>query len=189
MNTSVQEVLNRQLGDADAAAAVVAAAPTTVTATAQADGTYLYQFTVLLPPNLLTASARQRRLEGGEGSDPFSAMLTDGTLTQRLLEAGVNGAQDLLDSGALGVAAAVVQPSGTPTASISTSGTPTRSPSTTRSPTGGVAVSLQLSGLPASALDSNGKLTASAAASLAAALNAGVAAKCPACTVAVTRVV
>jgi hypothetical protein len=98
---SVQEVLNRQLGDADAAAAVVAAAPTTVTATAQADGTYLYQFTVMLPAAMATAAPQQRvrRLLGGSGGDPFSSMLTDGTLTQKLLESGVGNTQDLINSG------------------------------------------------------------------------------------------
>jgi len=172
---SVQEVLNRQLGDADAAAAVVAAAPTTVTATAQADGTYLYQFTVMLPAAMATAAPQQRvrRLLGGSGGDPFSSMLTDGTLTQKLLESGVGNTQDLINSGALGVAVAVVAPS--------------PSPSVTPQ---GVTATVQLGGLPATAFDdSTGMLKRTAVDNIASALTAGVAAACPACTVRVTRVV
>jgi hypothetical protein len=79
----------------------VAAAPITVNSAPQADGTHLYQFTVMLPAAWAAASPQQRlrRLSGGSGGDPFSAMMTDGTLAQKLLESGVGNVQDLINSG------------------------------------------------------------------------------------------
>ena len=183
---SVRDVATQVLGDAEAAAAVVAAAPTAVTVTPQADGTLLYQFTAKLPASYATAVVAQRRLrrlQDASGSDPFSNMLTDGTLTQNLLQAGVSNAQELLESGALGVAAAVEEPSRTSSITSSQSPSPSPSPSTV-----GATGAVQLGGLPASAFVA-GRLTPAAATSIETALTAGLAAACPACTVRVTRVV
>jgi hypothetical protein len=201
---AVEDRVRELLDDADAARAVVAAAPKGVARAQLASGAYSYVFGVKLPPSALGAAAARRAQPAGVRGlqataplDSLSTLLTDGTLVARMKEAGVGNAQDLIDSGAMGVAVAAVAPSGTgttsgtpsPSGTSSRTGTPRLAPSVTPSNTMvGVSASLQLRGLPASAFD-GGKLKPAAVGTIAAALKRGVEGACAACTVAVTRVV
>jgi len=176
--SAVEDKVREALLDDDVATqAVMGSAPRSVTVAALPSGAQLYTFTVSVPLSALAPPATRRRLSVARRlqasvQDSLTALLTDGTLTQKLLESGVGDAQDLIDSGALGVAGATVEPSQSPLPSpVGTSGV------------------VQLGGLPPAAFDGAGMLMPAAVSSIASALTAGVATACPACTVRVTRVV
>ncbi len=218
---AVEDRVRELLDDADAARAVVAAAPKGVARAQLATGALSYVFSVRLPQSALGAAAGARRvqpagvrdLQATAHLDFLSTLLTDGTLVARMKEMGVGNAQDLIDSGAMGVAVAAVAPSGTGTASgtpssragapsaspsgtgtasgtpSSRAGAPSASPSSAGAAAAGVFASLQLRGLPASAFDGSGRVTTAAVGIIAAALKRGVEGACAACSVTVTRVV
>ncbi len=178
---AVGDKVHELLVDDSTTNTVMAGAPRSVAMTATSSGKLNYQFTVSIPLSVLTAAGAparrlgdgaRRRLQGGSSQDYLAALLTDGTLTQKLLESGVGNAQDLIDSGALGVSAAVVEPSPSPSAT----------------PHWGASGAVLLGGLPASAFDAAGMLTASAVGNIESALSAGIASACAACAVRVSRV-
>jgi len=184
--TAVEDKVREMLGDANAASSLVAAAPKSVVKTRLASGSYGYEFSVKLPPSALAVAARRLKqapagVRGLAASalDSLSTLLTDGTLTARMMESGVSNVQDLIDSGAMGVAADVVAPSPSPSTS----------PSTSPSGRAPVSAAMALSGLPASAFDASGKLTNAAVATITSALKKGIEVACPTCDVTVTRVV
>ena len=179
---AVGDKVHELLVDDSTTNTVMAGAPRSVAVTATTSGKLNYLFTVSIPLSVLTAAGApaarrlgdgaRRRLQGGSSQDYLAALLTDGTLTQKLLESGVGNAQDLIDSGALGVSAAAVEPSPSPSAT----------------PHWGASGAVLLGGLPASAFDAAGMLTASAVGSIESALSVGIASACAACTVRVSRV-
>ncbi len=122
---ALEDRVREALGDADAARAELAAAPRDVARTQLASGAYSYAFRVKLPPRALGARRLQpagvRSLQAASPFDSLSALLADGTLVARMREAGVGNVQDLIDSGAMSVAAAALAPTGTGTASPSPS--------------------------------------------------------------------
>jgi hypothetical protein len=180
---AVEDKVREALLDDDAAAqAVMANALRSVVAAALPSGALNYALTVSVPLSIFAAPAAARRLSGARrrlqasAQDSLAALLTDGTLTQKLLEAGVDNAAELISSGALGVAAAAVEPS------------PSPSPSPSATPRWGASAAVLLGGLPASAFDAAGMLTQSTVGSIEGALAAGIAAACAACTVRVSSV-
>ena len=164
------------LGDADAAASALAAAKLTATKATLASSAISVTLSVKMLPSALTPA--RRRLAGSSTAalDSISTLLSDGTLTQRLKESGVADVDALVDSGALSVAAAAVEPS------------VTASPSATPSPPLGASAELSLGGLSASAF-TNGALSAAAVSGISSAIRVALGSGCASCTVRVTRVV